>query len=84
MVPESIFHLNMGMSKLAYTLKRVVPPEWLLDEDAPPVGIRRNILEKLPIITFLYHLMASSSNILNGSPTTLYYFSSAMGGHQGL
>ena len=70
---------NMGISKLTCTLKGVAPPEWLLGEDASPMGSRRRIWAKLSIIISLYHSRASSSNILKGSLAPSSLFSSAMG-----
>jgi len=65
----SISPSNIGMPKLSYILKAVAPPEWLLGEDVSLVGSHPRIWEKLSIIVFLCHSMASLRNILKGSPT---------------
>ena len=55
MTSASIFPSNMGMLNLTCTLKGVVPPEWLLDEDVPSLGSCWMIYAKLSIITsFVY------------------------------
>lgn len=80
----SIYPSNMGISKLICTLKGVVSPEWLPDEDASSVGIRRRIWAKLSIIAFLCRSRASSRNILKGYPALSSLFSSTIGGRRGL
>lgn len=72
MASASMRPSNMGISKLSYTLKGVVPAEWLLDEDALPVDSHWIIWAKLSIIASLYHSRASLSNILKGSPALLH------------
>jgi hypothetical protein len=72
----SISPSNNGISKFTYTFKGVA---WPLDEDASPVGNRRRICAKFSMISFLFHVRASSRSILIGSPTPSYFFLSPMG-----
>ena len=69
------------MSKLTCTLKGVVPPKLLPNEDASHISIYQIIWEKLAIISFLYHSMDSSSKNLKGYPTPSCFFYFAMGFH---
>ena len=74
MTYASIYPSNMGMSKLACTLKGVAPPRWMLDEDVSLVVIPWRIWEIFSNITFLCCSRDSSSNILKGYPTPSYLF----------
>ena len=76
-----IWPSNIGILKLIFTFKGVVPP---LEEDVSPVGSRRRICAKLSIISFLYCVRDSSINSLKGSPVPSYLFSPAMRGCLGV
>jgi hypothetical protein len=72
----SISPSNNGISKFTCTLKGVA---WPLDEDASPVGnLSKDLCEVVHHFVPLF-MRDSSRNILIGSPTPSYFFSSPMG-----